>query len=156
MDAGTRRMPGTGLLIAIGVILVGAVILIAALGGRRIVDYEPGTPEATAQAYVQAMLDREFDVAHAYLVAELQDQCEPYRLETPDTADSMVVMFGDVRVNGDSATIEAPLTSTDVQPEPFPLEEPDTDARSVLAQRSGEWRIVHADWPLYGCARGEP
>jgi len=149
-------MPGTGLLIAIGMILVGAVVVIAALGGRRIVGYEPGTPEATAQACVQAMMDREFDVAGGYLVTELQDQCEPYRLETPDPADSMVVMFGDVRVDGDSATIEARFTSTDLQPEPFPFEEPDTDARLVLAQRSGEWRIVHADWPTYGCARGEP
>ena len=156
METGSRRMPGTGLLITSGVILVGAVVLIAVVGGRRVVDYEPGTPEASAQSYVQAMLDRDFDLAHGYLSSELQDQCEPYRLEIPHAAESMVVTFSDVRVDGDSAAIEARLASTDFQPELFPFEEPDIDTRLVLEQRNGDWRIVRADWPLYGCARGEP
>lgn len=155
METATRRMPGAGLLISIGVILVGAVALIAVLGGRRIVDYEPGTPEASAQSYVQAMLDRDFDLAHGYLASELQDQCEPYWLE-PYVAESIVVTFGDARVDGNSATIEARLASTDFQPEPFAFEEPDIDAWLLLEQRNGDWRTVHADWPLYGCARGEP
>ncbi len=139
------------MLIAVGVVLIGAIIGVAVLRERRVIHYEPGTPEATAQAYVQALFDRDFDLAHGYLAPELQDECGPYQIDFDFDEESAVATFGRVRVDGDRAVIEIRLAATDYRPEPLFIHEYETDMRLVLERYDDEWRIVDTDWPLHSC-----
>ena len=150
MERGAPRMPGTGLLVTIGVIMVGAVVAAFMLGGTRVTQYEPGTPEAAAQAYVQAVLDDDFASASGHLAPEIQARCDPHRLEWDRYGDSVVATFHDVDVTDGRASIRVRLTTTDLEFDPF-LFEDEIETRLVLELRDGDWLIVGTEWPFYEC-----
>jgi hypothetical protein len=64
MDTRTRPAVWVIGLVVVGVLLAAAVLL---LGPPAVVEYEPGSPEAAAQSYVQALLDGDYDLAYDLL-----------------------------------------------------------------------------------------
>lgn len=152
MDTKTRHMPGRTALIAIGSLLVVAAGGIALLGNRNIAEYADGTPEAAAQAYVQALFDGDTTTAYELLGERLRADCEPFQLDE-GIAERLdrTARFVDVAVAGEQATIRIRLSSSNVDFDPFPVDAFDTDTRLVLDLVDGVWRIIDAEWPLYGC-----
>lgn len=150
MDTKTRRRPGTAVLVATGVVLVAVIVGLGLLGPRTASEFEPGTPEAAAQTYVQALLDGDYDVAYEMLSPDLQEGCRPNDLRMADGMDIGTAVFENVRIRDERATIEMRLTET-FEPGELPLDEQDIETRLALDMRDGEWRVVAADWPLYGC-----
>ena len=131
--------PGKRILAVAAVVIVAAVVVAAILAGSRTERFDAGTPEAAAQAYIQALFDRNEDEAYALLTPELQRECDRDRFVTfgggPDVA-----TFDDVEIVGDRAEIIVLLDSG------FSREN-----RLVLERRDGRWLVADARWPLGNC-----
>ncbi len=148
-----RHIPGKVTLAIAGAAIVAVGIVVALLGGPDVTEYPPGTPEAAAQNYVQALFDGDTHAAHAVLGTEIQQNCEPFQLGQEPWLEDGTARFTDVRVNGAQATIDVRITSTNVDFEPSPFNDNEIESRLVLESTNGEWRIVRADWPFDGCIR---
>lgn len=147
------RPPGTAILIGIGIIIVLAIIIALALAGRGLQEFEAGSPEATAQAYIQALFDDDFDEAVGYLSEELQTRCRPGDLRASDLEDTAI--FEEVRRDGDHAEIELRLSDGESFPGDFPFDDYrwSRDTELELDRIDGVWRITWAAWPVYRCGR---
>ncbi|MEA2000962.1 MAG: hypothetical protein U9N84_03620 [Actinomycetota bacterium] len=153
MNDKTPRMPGTPILIGIGFLVMVAVIVALALAGGNIRTYDPGTPEATAQAYIQALFEEDTDTAFGYLSPELQAKCEPKDIELWWVRRADSASFDEVRSDGDHAEIELRLKSSDYDLGIFPFDNYDYSRETELEldRLDGEWVITDATWPLAGC-----
>lgn len=153
MSTKTPDSPGTPILIGIGIFVVVALIVAITLAGSNVRSYEPGTPEAVAQAYIQALFDEDTDEAYEYLSADVQEKCEPRDLDLWWVRDAESASFDEVRIDGDRAEIELRLLSTDLELGVFPFENYDYSRETELEldRVDGEWVITDATWPLTGC-----
>ncbi len=153
MTQKASSQPGKTILIAIGVVVATAILIALAMAGGDVREYEEGTPERVAQAFIQALFDEDVDTARTYLAAELQDQCAPHDLDLWWVHDADSARFEEVVVDGDHADIEVVLISTDYEPVILPFDNYDysADTELELERRSGTWEITHATWPLAGC-----
>lgn len=153
MSATTPSKPGTPILVGIGIFVIIALLVTLALAGSNVRSYAPGTPEATAQAYIQALFDEDADVAYGYLSAGLQKECKPYDLDLWWVRRADSASFDEVRVDGNHAEIELRLLSTDFDVGIFPFDNYDYSRETELEldRLGGEWVITDATWPLAGC-----
>ncbi len=153
MSENTAKQPGRAVLVAIGVIVAVAVLVSLAIARNDVRQYDEGTPEAVAQAFIQALLNEDIDTARSYLSSELQDQCRPHDLDLWWIRQADSARFEEVVVTGDQADIEVILVSTDYEPVVFAYDNYDysTDTELELELRSGKWEITHAAWPFTGC-----
>lgn len=151
MGTQPHHMPGTAVLIAIGVTLVAAVVTIAFLGRRDVEDYPAESPEAAAQTYIQHLFDGEWDDAYAMLTPEAQRRCPILDVDIDET-ESRVATFERVRTLTDRVAIDIRLTGTRFEPGPLPVDTIEIDTRLTLEQVAGEWRIAGGTQPVYGCA----
>lgn len=144
---------GTPILIGIGIVVLIALLITVALARGDVRTYEPGTPEATAQAFIQALFDEDTETAHSYLSPGLQVRCEPEDFDTwwVNSADS--ASFDETRVDGDHAEIEVRLMSNDYEFGILPFDNYDysRETELELGLLNGEWVITNATWPLAGC-----
>jgi len=151
MDSGTRTMPGVGWLAAVGLVLVGALMLAFVLGEPGVAEYELGTPEAAAQAYVQALLDGDGDAAREYVGSEDRYRCRG--LISPLLGrDVSSAVFASVEIDEDRAVLRVRLSSEHYVPDPFGSDW-DQESRLVLERRDGRWLVIDAEWPLDECIR---
>lgn len=140
------------MLAAAGILIVVAIIATALLGGSDVTSYPPGTPEAAAQTYLQALFAADYEVAHGLLTPQLEAQCEAHDLRFDRESDMDRAVFDEVRVRGDTAVIDVSLRWMEYSPDPLvPLPSNEIDSRLVLERIDGEWRIASADWPLFSC-----
>jgi hypothetical protein len=153
MKQKANRNPGTPILVGIGVLVAVAVLVILALAGSDVRSYEPDTPEAAAQAYIQALFDEDPRTAYDHLSAHLQSQCEPNDLELWWVRRADSASFDEVRIDGDHAEIELRLMSNDYDRGIFPFDNYDYSRETELEldRVDGEWVITDATWPLAGC-----
>lgn len=153
MNEKTSRMPGTPILIGIGLLVVLAAVVAIALTGDSIRAYGPGTPEATAQAYVQALFEEDIDKAHGYLSHDLQTKCDPEDLDLWWVRDADSATFDEIRRDGEHAEIELRLKSRDYDLGIFLFDSYDYSQETELEldRLDGEWVITDATWPLAGC-----
>ncbi|MBT5773431.1 MAG: hypothetical protein HOH95_03540 [Dehalococcoidia bacterium] len=145
MSASARWL--VGIAVAIAAIVVASVVVALTLGDTETV-FDPGTPEATVQAYFRAIQDGDAEASAALFTAELQGRCsteelrrsyqhqEDFSVRIRDTTVRMGVTEIDVRIaisGGDS---------------PFGNGY-DMDQLILLVQEDGEWRIMESPWPSY-------
>jgi hypothetical protein len=153
MNEETSHLPGTPILLGVGLLVLLAVIVALALAGPNVRSYEPGTPEAVAQAYIQALFDEDNPAAHGFLSPELKTKCEPEDLELWWVHNADSASFDEVRDDGDHAEIELSLVSSDYDLDAFPFDNYDHSRQTELEldRVDGEWVITDATWPLAGC-----
>lgn len=153
MNKVASRTPGSSVLIGIGIAVALLIIVALALSQRGLQRFDPGTPEAAAQAYVQALFDEDYETAHTYLSTELQAQCRSDELRVYGLQDAAT--FDEVRRDGDRAEIELRLTDTKYYPGLYPFDDYrwSTETELVLERIDGTWQITDAAWPVYRCGR---
>lgn len=152
MSADTHSVSGTALLIGAGAVILAAIIGVALLAGSNVTEYQPGSPEAAAQTYLQAMIDGDYAVAHELLSPSWQIRCRDYELRHEYGPEMDRVVFDEVRELDERTLITLRITTLDYTAEPLPnLMRNEIETRLVLEQFDGEWRIVDADWPLDFC-----
>ena len=153
MNKKATATPGKPILIGIGVFVVLALLVAVALARSDVRSYAPGTPEATAQAYIQALFDEDSETAHGYLSTDLQAECEPGDLEPWWVRNADSASFDEVHNDGTHAEIELRLLSNEYDLGNFPFDSYDYSRETELEldRVDGEWVITDATWPLAGC-----
>ena len=143
-----RSRPNLVLAIVVAVVVVIAVAAGVVAADRSEVEVQAGTPEATVQAYLRAVLDGD--------VAAL-DQLEPgTRCEAGDITGAFVpesarIVLAGSEVDGAHATVRVEITEGSAG-SPFGVDEYTHEQRFALEQSdTGDWYIVGAPWPLHVC-----
>ncbi len=147
-NAESRTRPATIVLTIVAAATIIALVAGALIAGRS-ATYPPGSPEAAAQSYLQALLDRDEHVAHRVLAPELAAACEPmaipYRYRSAET-----VQIVNSATTADHAAFDLEFSySGAYQPFDDPFEDSWHSPRSAqieLELREGAWRIVDATW----------
>jgi len=147
--AGTRPLI-VGALALASRLVVGLILTV-----RGTSEYPEGSPEATAQAYLNELIDRDTDAARRYLAPGIASQCrsgEPYSYWVRRTD---AIRFENVRIDGDRSEIDLVLSRVG-DPDLFdvPLDDgsgPYRDTEMLLERRDGSWLIVRAGPPLHPC-----
>lgn len=137
------------LAIALGVIILLAIIAAVVSAGRPVAQLEPGSPEATVQAYVDAALDGRNDEAARWL--DPAGECTAEHLERAGTytmAPTRMVLV-DSTVTGETATVRVELVSGSGGP--FDSSEYREQHTYRLTRTNGTWLLTGTPWPLYEC-----
>ena len=131
-----------------------AGLVLAVTGTPR---YAEGTPERTAQRYLEALVDDQPGRARQHLAPELAARCEPGEPRAWYPWVSGSIRFADVRTS--DGRVEIGLELSEVEPlDPFELPLDDRrlhvrHAELTLEQRNGEWLIIEAAPAINGCER---
>lgn len=128
---------------AVAIILI-AVAMVVAI--QPPAEFDPGTPEGTAQAYYQALLDGDGDLALSYLEDRLVADCSTHELAyvIPDSAR---VVISETEIDGDVAQVDIVITETWGEG-PFGGGSHTFD-ETLLMTRDGEtWVISRIPWPV--------
>lgn len=145
-----RLIPPWVLGVQVGAVVVAALVTVV-VTGRGADELPAGSPEATVQEYVDAVLDGDADAVEALFVAD--NDCDYDQLDHYYVEDSVRVALDDVDVDGDEATVRVTISNgTDgLMPGGW------TERQSFdLVRVGGEWRLTGAPWPLFECYGGMP
>jgi len=151
-QASTSRLP----LIAIGALIVLAVVIGIAYGLSGPKDFADGTPEAALQDYLDAAIEGDAEAVLALLGAEQQQRCAEDLKDRLWVRDGVGFALDEVQVVGDtaSATVNERYSSGD----PFGgTSRGGTQDFELRLEAAGDWRITDASWPysLRDCLKGE-
>jgi hypothetical protein len=136
-------------------IVVGLVVLVTVVVGvltasRDATEYDSSTPEGVVQAYVEAVLDGELEVA-AGLLSE-DSPCDVDNLDNSYLPEYDRVVLLDSEVDGDTARVEIEAVTVEGPFGAFDYGERHT----FRLERSGtEWRITGRPWPMFECFKGD-
>ncbi|CAN5819679.1 hypothetical protein BH24ACT8_BH24ACT8_19340 [soil metagenome] len=140
------------LAIVVGVIILVAVAAAVYSANRPTSEFDAGTPEGTAQAYLQAVLDRDYDGA-AELI-EPDSGCLAEDLQRDPRSDSARIVLLDSSVDGDRARVVVEVVDVSGSG-PFDTSEY-TQEQTLNLVRSGQgWLLTDTPWPLYSCTEGD-
>lgn len=142
---------GSGAFLAV---LLIASIVVALLEKEQ--TFPEGSPERAVQAFINAIEDEDYAVAHQLLSDELQEGCTLETLvartwQKDRIKDSRVTLDG-TTVTEDTAIVAARVTTIG-SGGPFGSSESSRDVRFTLKQFDGEWRFTSDPWPNFGCSR---
>ena len=144
-------MTRAGLVLAValaGIVLL-AVITALVWPHRAPTQLPPGSPQATVQAYLAAVLDGRTDAAAALL--DPAGACDVTDLDRVGglPPQGVRVVLLDATVRGDTATVRVELVYG--ADDPFGLSEHRERHTYRLARADGAWRLAGTPWPLYTC-----
>ena len=140
-----RTLAWSGLAIGAVIILAGALA-----ATRQEAQFDPGTPEATAQAYFVALFDGDDRGAHALLTPELRERCGISRLREAWIPDNSRVVLADTWSDGSTADVRLRLTETTTNL-PFEVSESSFEVTLTMTRSGDDWRISEVPWPMYAC-----
>lgn len=143
-----NRRPMLPLWAALGVVAV-AIALIALLAGRdRRQTFDPSSPQAAVQTYLDAILAGDPDLAATKLDDRTAGRClRPLRRTI--TEEGVRASLLDALIETDRATIEIQLTYPDG--DLFGTSGYSFEERFFLERVDGEWLIIEDPWPVAVC-----
>jgi hypothetical protein len=135
-------------LIVIGGIAVVLVAIAIVLAIRPPLEFDRGTPEGTAQAYFQAVLDEDEELALSYLEEYLGTACASRELRyvTPSSAR---VVIARTEIDGTEARVDVVITES-WGDGPFGGGSNTFDETLVMTRHGDRWLISRAPWPIDG------
>ena len=109
-------------------------------------DFDHGTPEGTVQAYYQAILDGDENLALSYIEEDLVADCSIHELSyfTPDSAR---VVIEKTEIDGNDATVGVVITET-WGDGPFGGGSNTFDQTLIMTRRDEAWMITRVPWPV--------
>ncbi|MGH8913478.1 MAG: hypothetical protein ACRDZM_03080 [Acidimicrobiia bacterium] len=135
-----RKLPAWALPVA-GVV---AVVALVAIGlSRTPTDLDPETPEGTVQAYIEALVDGDFEAAASFWA---DTDCHPESPVPTGGAPDVSASLVRSEPNGDDARVVVQITENSQDPLRgiFEYEE-----WFSLIREGGSWRIRQPAWPYY-------
>jgi hypothetical protein len=128
------------------VVLAAVVLVLSA--NRFTADYDPGTPEGTVQAYLQAVTTGDYAEAATFL--DPSGDCDVDDLDRAGVPDSARVYLVRTEVEGDAATVTVEITLPSGGG-PFDTAGVSETHLFRLVRSGGDWRLTGTPWPLYTC-----
>ncbi len=133
-------------LVAMGALVALAILVAIALGLRGPAEFDPGTPEATVQSYLQAVLDGDEEAVLALVVSDQVPECRrEFERYGSYPMDGVGFELESMIVTGDTARAELVQRSTSGGP--FDGTRRYGDNFVELRKEAGEWRVATASWP---------
>lgn len=137
-------------------VVIGVVVLVAVVAGivaatRPSNEFQPGTPEAAVQGFVQALIDGDASEAADFLASA--SDCDVGDVERARGLDPARVLLQNAETENGTVRVTVDVV-TGSGGGPFDLEEYSQSHTYVLVQEGEEWRITNEPWPLFSC-RGD-
>lgn len=131
------------LLALVALVAVAALVFIASRSDTA--QFESGSPEATVQSYLQAMIERDNDRALSYLISDTR--CDSSDLDRQYLSPDLTVDLITSTTTGDRAQVKvrARYSSDDL------FGGWSEDHTIGLTRIGGVWKITGVPWPLYDC-----
>jgi hypothetical protein len=140
-------------LIGIGALIVALIAVAIVLALQPPTEFDPATPEGTAQGYFQAVLDRDVDRAVARMSDELTRRCDhidAHHSFRDGLADDVRVVILDTSVEGDEATVRVEVTET-YGAGVFMSDSRNFEETLSMERRGAGWAIAKPSWPIHDC-----
>jgi len=122
---------------ALVVALIGVAIVLAL---RPPPQLDPATPEGTAQAYFQAVLAGDEDLAFSHLTEALAERCDPVEIRRRGSRQARVVITRS-EIDGVGAEVEVEITEIYGEG-PFDAGSYTFDETLVMERRGDRWLIA--------------
>ncbi len=140
-------------LIVIGVVVAVLVVVAVVFAVQPPPTFEPGTPEATAQGYFQAINDGDEDLAETFMTDDLVKDCDGhYWYYETDTNNRVVIT--DTAIDGDTAKLDVQITVS-YGDGPFGGGSYTEDETVTMERQGDTWLISEPAWPMDRYACGE-
>ena len=137
--------------IGVAVTLLIAVSVVFAL--QPPTQFDPNTPQGTAQGYFQAINDGDDDQAESFMTEDLRTSCDGRWWYEGRESASRVVITG-TKIDGDTAKVDVDITIS-YGDEPFGGGSYDQDETITMEHVGGVWLISRPIWPMDRYACGE-
>lgn len=151
MTAMAQRPTSNIVLVVIAVMVAVLVAVAVVFALQPPTEFDPNTPEGTAQGYFRAVNDGDQDLAETFMTDELRTKCH-WEWWFRDATESSRVVITDTEIEGDSASVSVAITVSYGE-EPFGGSS--YDEKQVMAmERAGDsWLISAPVWPMdpYAC-----
>lgn len=131
-----------------GVILIAALLVVASSSDRA--EFEIGSPEATVQSYLLAMVDRDNDRALSYF--EANTKCDSSDIDRQYFSPDLTVDLIESSINGDRSQVKIRIRYSNDD-----LFGGWSEDHTIGLIKSGsDWKITGTPWPLYECDGVKP
>jgi hypothetical protein len=132
----------------VALLTIAALVFIASRSDTA--KFEIGSPEATVQSFLQAMVDRDNDLALSFL--EPTTKCDSSDLDRQYISPDLTVDLLDSSVTGERAQVKIRTRYSNDD-----LFGGWSEDHSIsLSWVEGSWRISGTPWPLYQCDGVKP
>lgn len=146
MQHGNRPLIVAGAALAV-LVAVAAIVVVA---GPRTDELDPDSPEGVVQAYVQAIVDGDEELARSYV--DTPEDCTDR--DPPPFDDSFRMTLSSVDVDAGEADVAVVITRSSGEP-PFDRYESTTEAEFSLQRRGSEWLVTDVPWEFRACEEEE-
>ena len=125
-------------------VLIGVAVMLAL---RPPPEFNPATPEGTAQGYFQAVLDGNEGLAFDYLTETFGDRCDTSEMRHATPDDARVVITR-TQIDGAHAEVEVEITETYGEG-PFGGGSYTFDETLFMDRHGDGWLIAEIPWPIH-------
>jgi len=142
-------------LIALGALILFAIVVGVAMGLGGAQEFDDGTPEAALQEYLDAAVDGDSSAVLALLTSNAQNECEDRVQRQMWSSNRIGFRLESMDVSGSTASAVVDERWTDSGP--FGGSGSSGQQEFELTQDGdGNWRIAQASWPwpVSDCLRG--
>ena len=139
------KSPNSVLLVA-GLILALLATISLAISSKPEKNFTAGSPEATVQLYLDAIIKGDNDLALTFL--DPNNSCESTDLDRAYIHDSYRVNLISSVISGTSATVKIDVEYASSMPFDPSYSNPQT---MRLEKLSSKWLLTGIPWPLYDC-----
>ncbi len=124
------------------------VLTLVVLAVRSPAEFEPGSPEAVVQDYLQAVLAGDERTAATFFAED--SNCTRDDFDHRDRTSNVRITLIDSEVFADDeATVEVRIRFDEGALDT--LSSYDLDETFFLVREAGDWRITNSPWPLFFC-----
>jgi hypothetical protein len=134
---------------SLGAIALVALAILSATQNKTS-DFASGTPEATVQAFLKSMSERDSEGALQYFASD--SPCELFELDRQGLSQEITIDLVESTITGNAAKVKIRIrySSNDM------VSGWKEDQVMRLEKESGNWRITGTPWPLYDCEQEKP
>ncbi len=153
MSGMAQRSKSNTLLVAIGVAVALLVVVAVAFALQPPEQFDPKTPEGTAQGYFQAINDGDEDLARTFMTDRLQVACDgEWWLYERGSTNRVVIT--NTEIEGDTARVKVNI-AVSYGDGPFGGGSYDQDETLTMEHEGDFWLISKPTWPMDPYACGE-
>lgn len=139
------------------VVIVAGIVVLAAIAGvvaalRPVGDFEPGTPEATVQDYIQAVMDGDTESAAGLFASG--SSCDADDIDRDRTDQPARVGLRSTDVEDGTAQVEVEIVFSSAGG-PFDTYEYSQEETFELVREGDRWLITDEPWPMFFCRQGQ-
>lgn len=140
------------------ILVVGGIVLLAGVAAvvaavRPVSEFEPGTPEATVQDYLRAVLEGDEESAASFFASGSDCAAEDIDRDRSDAPARVALQTTDAENGAARVRVEIVFASDGG---PFDTYEYSQEETFELVREGDGWLITDEPWPMFFCRGGQP